>query len=175
MEPSSTVTAETKKRSPSKADRELGYRLGALMLRCMSADGGAMVRVIDEIGLGLIQLKVLMTLYGAPEQPPTLSSVAEKLDLSMPSASRAVEWLVKRDYVARAEDPNDRRARRLELTEAGDELAHRLLSARLEGLGQFAASLGDEERERLSAALELLLEREEFADVYQQFRRQARI
>jgi DNA-binding MarR family transcriptional regulator len=116
-----------------------------------------------------------MTLYGSPEESPTLSSVAEKLDLSMPSASRAVEWLVKRGYVARAEDPDDRRARRLELTDAGDEVAHRLLSARLEGLGQFAASLGEEERERLSAALELLLEREEFADIYQQFRRQARV
>jgi DNA-binding MarR family transcriptional regulator len=168
-----TPTTSRAKRSPSKADRELGYRLGALMLRCLSSDGGAMVRVIDENGLGLIQIKVLMTLYGSPQEPPTLSSVAETLDLSLPSASRAVDWLVRRDYVARVEDPDDRRARRLELTDTGDELAHQLLSARLEGLGQFAASLGEEERERLNAALELLLEREEFADIYQQFRRQA--
>jgi DNA-binding MarR family transcriptional regulator len=101
--------------------------------------------------------------------------VAEKLGLSLPSVSRAVDWLVKRDYVVRAEDPDDRRARRLELTGSGDALAHRLLAARLEGLGQFAASLGEEERERLAAALELLLEREEIADVYHQFKRQAHV
>jgi DNA-binding MarR family transcriptional regulator len=175
MEPSSTPTAEAPKRSLSKADRALGYRLGAVMLRLLSSDGGAMIRVIDESGLGLIQIKVLMTLYGSPEAPPTLSSVAEKLGLSLPSASRAVDWLVKRDYLVRAEDPDDRRARRLELTDSGDDLAHQLLAARLEGLGQFAASLSDEERERLDAALELLLEREEIADVYHQFRKQAHL
>jgi DNA-binding MarR family transcriptional regulator len=173
VEPTSTPTAPKRKRSLSKADRELGYRLGALMLRCMSANTGTMIRVIDETGLGLVQLKMLMALSGSAEEAPTLSSVAEKLGLSLPSASRAVDWLVKRDYVVRTEDPEDRRARRLELTDSGHDLAHQLLAARLEGLGQFAASLTDEERSRLDAALELLLEREEFADVYDQFRRQA--
>jgi DNA-binding MarR family transcriptional regulator len=168
-----TARKQARKRSPSKADRELGYRLGALMLRCMSSDGGTMVRALDESGLGLVHVKLLMTLYGPPGEAPTMSSVAEKLGLSLPSASRAVDWLVKRDYVIRTEDPDDRRARRLELTDAGDELAHRLLAARLEGLGQFAASLSEKERERLGAALELLLEREEIADVYHQFKRQA--
>jgi DNA-binding MarR family transcriptional regulator len=143
------------------------------MLRCMSANTGTMIRVIDETGLGLVQLKMLMALSGAAEEAPTLSSVAEKLGLSLPSASRAVDWLVKRGYVVRTEDPEDRRARRLELTDSGHDLAHQLLAARLEGLGQFAASLTDEERGRLDAALELLLEREEFADVYHQFRKQA--
>jgi len=113
-----------------------------------------------------------MTLVASDEQP-TLSSVAEKLGLSLPSASRAVDWLVKHEYVVRAEDPDDRRARRLELTDSGRSLAHQLLAARLEGLGQFAASLSEDERERLESALELLLEREEIADVYHQFKRQA--
>jgi DNA-binding MarR family transcriptional regulator len=157
----------------TKADRELGYRLGALMLRCMSAGGGTMIRVIDETGLGLVQLKVLMTLARAGDEAPTLSSVADELGLSLPSASRSVDWLVKREYVVRTEDPTDRRARKLELTDSGRDLTHQLLAARLEGLGQFAASLAEEERERLDAALELLLEREEFAEIYHQFRRQA--
>jgi DNA-binding MarR family transcriptional regulator len=168
------VQAPERKGSLGRADRELGYRLGALMLRCMSADGGTMIRVIDETGLGLVQLKVLMTLAGADDEPPTLSSVADKLGLSLPSASRSVDWLVKREYVVRTEDRDDRRARRLELTASGRDLTHRLLAARLEGLGQFAASLSEEERERLAAALELLLEREEIADVYHRFKRQAR-
>jgi DNA-binding MarR family transcriptional regulator len=141
----------------------------------MSANAGTMLRVIDETGLGLVQLKVLMALPGSAEEAPTLSPVAEKLGLSLPSASRAVDWLVKRGYVVRTEDPDDRRARRLELTDSGRDLAHQLLAARIEGLGQFAASLGDDERERLAAALELLLEREEIADVYHQFKRQAQL
>jgi DNA-binding MarR family transcriptional regulator len=131
--------------------------------------------VIDEAGLGLVHLKVLMKLSGALDEAPTLSSVADQLGLSLPSASRAVDWLVKRDFVARTEDPDDRRQRRLELTEAGGDLAHRVLAARIEGLGQFAASLTDEERTRLDAALELLLERNDVAAVYHQFKRQANV
>jgi len=157
----------------TKADRELGYRLGAVMLQCMSADGGTAIRAIDESGLTFIQTKVLMTLAGARAEAPSLKPVAENLGLSLPSASRAVDGLVKRDLVARTEDPADRRQRLLALTDAGHELADRIMAARLEGLGQFAASLDDEERERLDAALSLLLEREEIADVYRQYRKQA--
>ncbi|MDX6583716.1 MAG: hypothetical protein QOI10_2900 [Solirubrobacterales bacterium] len=155
------------------SDRELGYRLGAVMLRCMSADGGSAIRVIDESGLTFTQMKVLMTLAGTDDQAPGLKPVAEGLGLSLPSASRAVEGLVKRGLAARAEDPADRRQRLLDLTTEGRELADRIMAARLEGLGHFAASLNADEREQLDAALALLLEREEIADVYRSYRRQA--
>jgi DNA-binding MarR family transcriptional regulator len=156
----------------SKADLELGYRLGAVMLRCMSADGGTAIRVIDESGLTFTQMKVLMTLSGADESP-TLKPIAEGLGLSLPSASRAVDGLVKRDLVARTEHPDDRRQRLLALTDGGQELADKIVAARLEGLGQFAASLSEPERELLDEALDLLLEREEIAEIYRQYRRQA--
>jgi DNA-binding MarR family transcriptional regulator len=146
-----------------------------VMLRCMSADGGTAIRVIDESGLTFIQMKVLMTVVGSLEDPPTLKAVAERLGLSLPSASRAVDWLVKRELVVRTEDPTDRRQRRLTVSDAGQALADRIMAARLEGLGQFAASLSETERERLNDALELLLEREEISQVYDQYRRQANL
>lgn len=167
------VQINTAKPAVTKADRELGHRLGAVMLQCMSADGGTAIRAIDESGLNFIQMKVLMTLAAAHDAPPSLKPIAEGLGLSLPSASRAVDGLVKRDLVARTEDPADRRQRLLALTDAGHELADRILAARLEGLGQFAASLNAEERERLDAALTLLVEREEISDVYRQYRKQA--
>jgi DNA-binding MarR family transcriptional regulator len=173
VEPSSTLLAEGAGSKVSRADRELGYRLGAVMLRCMSADGGTAIRVIDDSGLTFTQMKVLMTLAGARDQAPSLKPIAEGLGLSLPSASRAVDGLVKRALLTRTEDPSDRRQRLLTLTDDGQELADRIMAARLEGLGQFAASLTDEQRERLDEALELLLEREEIADVYRQYRRQA--
>ena len=156
----------------SKSDRELGYRLGAVLLRCMSSDGGTAIRVIDESGLSFQQVKVLMTLVRA-EESPSLKQVAEGVGLSLPSASRAVDGLVKRELLARTEDPVDRRQRMLALTDPGHELADRIMAARFEGLGQFAASLSPEEHERLGEALELLIERDEIADIYRQYRRQA--
>jgi DNA-binding MarR family transcriptional regulator len=174
VEPSTTLT-EPPKTTLTKADRELGYKLGAVMLRCMSADGGTAIRVIDESGLSFIQMKLLMTLAGTLDEAPTLKPIAEKLGLSLPSASRAVDVLVNRELVARTEDPSDRRQRRLALTDSGQQLAERIMAARLEGLGQFAASLTDDERAHLDEALSLLLEREEIADIYEQYRRQARL
>ena len=174
MEAAVTVTDEPADRVRiAKRDRELGYRLGAVMLRCMSSDGGTAIRAIDESGLNFIQTKVLMTLAGEREAAPGLKPIAEQLGLSLPSASRAVDGLVKRRLVARTEDPGDRRQRLLTLTDDGRALADRIMVARLEGLGQFAASLSDEERQRLESALDLLLEREEILDVYRQYRRQA--
>ena len=156
----------------TRSDRELGYRLGAVMMSCFSADGGAAIRAIDESGLTLTQTKVLMTLAGTGEEPPALKAVAESLGLSLPSVSRAVDGLVKRVLVARTEDPSDRRQRLLSLTADGERLTGRIMAARLEGLGQFAASLDDEERERLDAALDLLLERDDIADAYRRYRKQ---
>jgi DNA-binding MarR family transcriptional regulator len=173
MEPSSSILSETTQRPLTTADRELGYRLGAVMLRCMSADGGTAIRVIDESGLTFPQMKVLMTLAGIVDEPSTLKPLAEKLGLSLPSASRAVDELVNRGLVARTEDAHDRRQRRLSLTQAGKDLSQRMVAARIEGLGQFAASLTDAERERLDEALALLLEREEIADVYRQYKKAA--
>ena len=158
--------------SVSKADRELGYRLGAVLLRCMSSDGGSAIRVIDESGLSFQQVKVLMTLAGA-EDSPSVKQVADGIGLSLPTVSRAVEGLVKRELVIRTEDPDDRRQRMLALADSGRAVADRIMAARIEGLGQFAGSLADDERQALERALELLLERDEIADIYRQYRRQA--
>lgn len=173
MEPSSEVLEGVTQAPLTAADRELGYRLGAVILRCMSADGGTAIRVIDESGLTFTQTKVLMTLSGIVDKPSTLKPLAEKLGLSLPSASRAVDELVNRDLVARIEDEHDRRQKRLSLTPAGEQLSQRVVAARIEGLGQFAASLTDTERERLDGALALLLERDEIAAVYRQYKKAA--
>jgi DNA-binding MarR family transcriptional regulator len=156
------------------ADRELGLRLGAVMLRCLSSDGGAVVQALDESGISFIQMKVLVTLAGEHDEPPTVKYLSESLGLSLASASRAVDGLVKRKLVTRTEDDQDRRVRRLALTDGGHSLSHRILTARLEGLGRFAASLSAAERTKLESALDLLLEREEIAEVYRQYRKEAR-
>jgi DNA-binding MarR family transcriptional regulator len=156
------------------ADRDLGLQLGAVILRCMSSDGGAVIRALDESGITFIQMKLLVTLAGEHEERLTLKFLAESLGLSLASASRAVDALVKRKLVARAEDTDDRRVRRLSLTDTGQSLTHRILTARLEGLGRFVSSLSGAERAKLETALELLLERDEIAELYRRYRKEAR-
>jgi DNA-binding MarR family transcriptional regulator len=158
----------------TRGDRELAYRLGAVMLRCLNADGGAALRAIDESGVTLTQMKLLGTLSTEPAEPYTLKSLADTLGLSDPAASRAIDGLVKRGLVAREEDPHDRRVRRLSPTSEGRRLSEGIQAARLEGIGQFVASLEEPERAKLDEALELLLARDEIAAVYRRYRRGAR-
>jgi DNA-binding MarR family transcriptional regulator len=174
MEASTATTASSETRL-SASDRELGLRLGAVMLRCLSSDGGAVVQALDESGISFIQMKILVTVAGDNPEPPTVKGLAESLGLSLASASRAVDGMVRRELLVRAEDDQDRRIRRLSLTEAGQRLSHRILTARLEGLGRFAASLTPEERDSLEAALDLLLERDEIAEIYRRYRKEAHI
>lgn len=154
------------------ADRELAIRLGAVMLHVLGSGGGDVVRAIDESGLTFTQVKALVSISGGDDsEPSSVKLVAAEIGLSLPSASRAVEGLVKRGLATRVEDPDDRRVRRVSLTRAGRELADQLLAARISGLERFAATLTVVQRRKLDAALDALLEREEIADIYRKHER----
>ena len=163
---------QSRSRDQAASDRDLAIRFGSVMLSCLgSQGGGAVVRAIDESGLTFTQMKALITIGGEEAEPATVKLVAEQLGISLASASRAVHGLVKRELATRVEDPDDRRVRRVSLTRRGRELADRLMAARLEGLERFIESLTAKERQKLDAALALLLEREEIADVYRTYKR----
>jgi len=149
-------------------DRELALRLGALMLHVLGSEGGSVMRAMDDTGLTFVQMKTLFTLAGddADGEPSSVKSLAERLGVSLPSASRAVDGLVKRGLGTRAEDPDDRRVRRVALSAKGRRLADTVMAARLRGLERFAAGLEPAERDGLESALELLLERDEIAETY---------
>ncbi len=136
--------------------------------------GGDVMRAIDETGLSFVQVKALVALAGDEGEQSSVKDVAEGLGVSVPSASRAVDDLVKRGLATRVEDPEDRRLRRISLTAAGSELADQLMSARVAGLERFVATLSAGERRKLDAALEVLLKREEIADLYRSHARRVR-
>ncbi|MGB2711048.1 MAG: MarR family transcriptional regulator, partial [Conexibacter sp.] len=82
-----------------------------------------------------------------------LTELAPQLGLSVAAAGRAVDGLVRDGLVSRSEDTEDRRIKRLALTEQGREATARVAGARLEGLRQFAETLGDDVRAQLSAGI----------------------
>jgi len=81
--------------------------------------------------------------------------------------SRAVDDLVKKGLVTRVEDPDDRRARRIELTAKGREVVDRIVTVRLKGVTAFAASLSATQRRKLDAAVESLMDRDDIAKTYE--------
>jgi DNA-binding MarR family transcriptional regulator len=60
---------------------------------------------------------------------------------------------MRRGYLERREDEQDRRMKRIGITDAGRDVARRIIEARLEGLEQFTSSLTPEQRSRLMTAL----------------------
>ena len=96
-----------------------------------------------------------------------MKALAERLGVSLASASRAVEGLVKRGLVTRVEDADDRRVRSA-LADRRGPTACRAQSSPPASRASSASPPASRraERERLESALELLLERDEIAAIY---------
>ena len=168
------TATRTRKASPRDTAGQLPLKIGAFLLRCMGGASSEVFRVIDESGLTFSQMKVLVELESADEDARTVTALSEELGISPASASRTADGLVRKKLATRVEDPDDRRVRRLALTARGRDLADRIISARLAGLEDFTATLSDDERRKLEAALDALLERPEVAEIYRNFERKAR-
>jgi DNA-binding MarR family transcriptional regulator len=165
------MEAAVKNKRTAKVDDDLALKLGALILRCMGRHGGGEVlRVIDESGLSFAQMKVLVELQTLDGED-MVTSLAEQIGISVASASRAADGMVRKKLVTRVEDPDDRRVKRLALTAKGQQLADQIISARLASLEEFTGSLEAGERRKLEAALDALLERPEVAELYANYER----
>lgn len=150
--------------------RETAVLVGTLFRHLTSfSDGGDSLRMIDERGLSFVQFKALIELSAyQPGGAPYLQELAEGLGASMPSLSRAVDGLVREGLASRYEDPDDRRRRRIELTEEGRQVINSFFSRRMAGAVRFSAGLEDEQRLALDHAIRMLIEREEIRPVYEQ-------
>jgi DNA-binding MarR family transcriptional regulator len=166
-------TAIAEVRAAPKSDREareIAHRLGAVMY-ATATTAGEFFRTLEESGLTLTQCKVLTALAaGAQREPQAAKDIAAGTGASLPTVSRAVEVLVRRNLVRRDEDTDDRRVRNLTLTEDGERLARQLLAARMDGLAAFIADLTPVQRRKLSTALDSLLEREAVATAYRELK-----
>ncbi len=136
---------------------ELAVDLLALWRRVIGTGAGdpAAYAIFEELDLTLTQVKALCALSGAEL---TVKELAERLGLSLPGASRAVDALVARDLLHRREDPDDRRQKRLRSSDTGREALRRLDEARLAGIAAFAATLPAGQCRRLSGALRPILD-----------------
>jgi DNA-binding MarR family transcriptional regulator len=159
-EPETTATTEV----PLQAGpvSELARDLYALVVYLHKDCNSDLFEAVGAVELTLSQIKLLHHLEDADHEL-TLKDGAELVHVSLPAASRMVDELVRRGFVERREDAEDRRMKRVRLTDAGRAVIRRLNAARLSGLEQFAQNLTDTERRALAGALSTLLGREDVA------------
>jgi DNA-binding MarR family transcriptional regulator len=132
------------------------------MNHLLTVTGRAFFQAVDDLGLSFSQIK-LVGLLGDAAEPVSLGALSDKLGLSLPAVSRAVDGLVKRGFVKREEDPLDRRSKRVRLTASGRRSWERFTAVRLAGLRDFVEGLEPAEREALAQGLEPIGRREEIA------------
>jgi DNA-binding MarR family transcriptional regulator len=132
--------------------QELAGELLQLWSHLMRGGSQQMFAILGELDLTMTQTKTLGMLDGCAERL-SVKELSEHLGLSLPATSRTVDGLLRRGLLSRSEDPEDRRIKRVELTDAGRAIVERFTTARLQGLEAYAATLSDDQRAALMAAL----------------------
>ena len=170
--PANDIAAIVEKVSVPEAGAEAqdtAARISALLRHLFLYDRGNLLRVIEESGLSMAQCKTLLELGGLGEasEARQVGELAETLGVSVPSMSRAVDGLVKKKLATRVEDPEDRRVRRVAITDRGKKLVDTVVVVRQAGMETFAASLTAAQRRKLDAAVDALMDRPDIAAAYE--------
>jgi DNA-binding MarR family transcriptional regulator len=114
--------------------------------------------VAADLDLSFSQLRAMFVLYDCREEL-AVHELAARLGSSVATAGRAVQALSRAGTVARREDEQDRRVKRVSLTEHGRALLAEFLQAHRDAVRECVESLSDREREHLSGALAPILAR----------------
>lgn len=105
-------------------------------------------------GLSMPQLSILMQLHY--RGVCGMSEVSERFEITPAAASQLVDKLVQSGFIRREEDPQDRRAKSLKLTDKGKQLIQEGIEQRYRWVESLAQTLTAEERTKVSEALAIL-------------------
>jgi DNA-binding MarR family transcriptional regulator len=107
-----------------------------------------------NMGLSMPQFNTMMQLHY--KGSCSVSDISDRFDFSAAAASQLVDKLVQADYLMRIEDPNDRRAKLLNLSTQGKNLIKQGLEERYRWMDGLAATLSVEDQEKVADALKIL-------------------
>jgi DNA-binding MarR family transcriptional regulator len=109
-----------------------------------------------ESGLSMPQIGALFHIYNGPSG---VSDLGDDLGVTSGAASQMLERLVQFQLILRSEDPHDRRFKHLVLTEKGRRTLDESIHAREGWLEELANNLSADEKEQVTAALRVLIEK----------------
>jgi DNA-binding MarR family transcriptional regulator len=107
-----------------------------------------------SIGLSMPQFGILMQLHHRGNCG--IGDVGERFDITNAAASQLVDKLVQSGLIQRQEDPNDRRAKLLNLTDKGRQLVQQGIEERYRWVDQLAGKLTAEERAKVAEAMNIM-------------------
>lgn len=111
-------------------------------------------RFAKSIGLSMPQFSILIQLHF--RGVCGMSEVSERFEITPAAASQLVDKLVQSGLIQRDEDPHDRRAKCLKLTDKGRALIQRNIEERYRWVDELAGRLTADERGKVMEALDIL-------------------
>ena len=106
--------------------------------------------------LSVAQLRVLLVLQS--QGPSRMSDIASVTGVTLPTATGVVDNLVKKDFVAREDDPQDRRLVICKLALKGQQLMHKLWKSGKIGITNLVEGLSREQLEKTHEVARILLD-----------------
>jgi DNA-binding MarR family transcriptional regulator len=107
-------------------------------------------------GLSMPQFSILMQLYHRGDCG--ISDISDRFEISNAAASQHVDNLVHAGLIGRTEDPHDRRAKQIQLSEKGRNLIQHGFSARYQWADELAHEVDTKDQEKIAEALTILFE-----------------
>lgn len=111
---------------------------------------------VKSTGLTMPQFSILMQLHY--KGSCGMSEISEHFDISNAAASQLVEKLVQGGYIERDEDPNDRRAKQIQLTSKGRKLIEMGVNERYRWMDDLTSKLSAEEKIQVAESFKVLTE-----------------
>ena len=106
------------------------------------------------MGLSIPQFSILMQLHYRGNCG--VSDIGDRFDITNAAASQLVDKLVQNGLIQREEDPHDRRAKLLNLTDKGKGFLQQGIEQRYRWVDQLAEKLTAEECTQVSEALDIM-------------------
>jgi len=114
-----------------------------------------MHRHVKATGISMPQFSLMMRLYH--QGGCAMHDVSRHFDVSGAAASQLVDKLVQGGFVTRSENPDDRRAREITLTESGTSFIKNSIDERYVWVSDMVGALSSEECDAILASLPILI------------------
>ena len=111
------------------------------------------IRFVKSTGLSMAQFGILMQLHY--QRGSGISAISRRMQISGADASQLVDKLFQAGLLDRAEDPVDRRAKRVRLSEKGQQMVAAGLAARHVLVDGLIAGLTPDECEKVGEAMQI--------------------
>lgn len=138
--------------SPKVDSKAVAEDFVNVFTRVMKRSSAPMVDFAERYELSFTQLKLIFALANA-EEPLPIGHVAEMTGGSLPATGRAIDGLVRHGLATRTEDPDDRRVKRVQITQLGNDGMRLIAEHRVETLRGFLDGLSQEDLAAIGAAM----------------------